>query len=255
MKLTKYIYDKSFNDTERKVLHYFESMSPEKLKSLHIQQVADANFTSISSIFCLAKKLGFDGFKEMVYHLSLDANKAEQVDIDSVNLLKATQQLLDLFKINEKTFEVYRQFFHEKEQSIVIIGNGYSKIMADFLGMRFMNLGYRVMVLSSADSLQSLRHNIDHATQLICVSKSGETSSLWPFLDIAQQHQVPIVSFSQNKRAKLAKVSTFQFTINDNQLNNWDNESLSLFFPNLMLYLEFLVDQLQRKESVNDRLQ
>ena len=64
-----YSTNKHFTEIERNVLDYV-SRYPEDIKKLTIQTLADETFTSKSTIFRLAKKLGFNGYTDMIYHLS-----------------------------------------------------------------------------------------------------------------------------------------------------------------------------------------
>lgn len=64
MDLSYYSTNKDFTDIEKTVLEYINHYEDD-IKKLTIQTLADDTFTSKSTIFRLAKKLGFEGYTDM----------------------------------------------------------------------------------------------------------------------------------------------------------------------------------------------
>ena len=59
--------DTKLNDTEQQILSYLEFHS-DQILDIRIQKVAEDNYTSTSTVFRLAKKMGFSGYKELTYY-------------------------------------------------------------------------------------------------------------------------------------------------------------------------------------------
>ena len=57
------------NDLEKQIIRYME-LNSLNLKSIGIRQMAKDNFTSTSIIYKLCDKLGFEGYSDMIYHLT-----------------------------------------------------------------------------------------------------------------------------------------------------------------------------------------
>ena len=58
------------NDLEKQLVEYMDS-NIHQLKSISIRQMAKDNFTSTTSIYKLCNKFGFQGYSDMIFHLSV----------------------------------------------------------------------------------------------------------------------------------------------------------------------------------------
>ncbi len=71
----EHLYDKhQLDHLEKKLLTYLVNY-PEPLSKLGIRKAAQDNNTSISTIIRLAKKLHFEGYTDMVYHIIFSKNQ------------------------------------------------------------------------------------------------------------------------------------------------------------------------------------
>ena len=59
------------NDLEKQIIIYIQEHMKE-LKSIGIRQMAKDNYTSTSTIYKLCDKFGFDGYSDMIYHLTMN---------------------------------------------------------------------------------------------------------------------------------------------------------------------------------------
>lgn len=76
--------------------------------NIRIQKVAEDNYTSTSTVFRLAKKMGFSGFKELTYYLNnvhqgselseVDKNAANVLATDIFTMMSENQMSLKLFQ-------------------------------------------------------------------------------------------------------------------------------------------------------------
>lgn len=244
MKFTKYIYDKKFNETEKKIIEYLDNNIDRLEDGLSIQEVAQENFTSTSSVFRLAKKMGFKGYSDLVYTLTADEPDKTLHNISEDKVIQLASSIWEVFDSNKVTFEKYKDQFNDSASSIIILANGYSKVMADYLAMKFHSKGIHAFVVSSSDSLQLINSNIHKLQQVICISKSGETSSLLPFLNIALVNKIPVISFTQRASSKIAQLSKFSFVVNPSNAGDWDNINANSFYPLLLMYFESMLDEL-----------
>lgn len=85
----EYLCDKyQLSTIEQNILKYLYS-NIDNLKKLGIRKVAKDNFTSTTIIYKLCKKLGFEGYSDMIYNISY-SNKSEDSDssIDILQMLR-----------------------------------------------------------------------------------------------------------------------------------------------------------------------
>ncbi|HFI0646584.1 TPA: MurR/RpiR family transcriptional regulator [Streptococcus suis] len=63
-------HQKSFGDLDRQIVKYMLN-NKEALRDLSITDLADATYTSKSTVLRLVKKLGFSGYSEFKYNLRM----------------------------------------------------------------------------------------------------------------------------------------------------------------------------------------
>lgn len=66
MKEKKHIVN--LNEVDVSILEFIQA-NQSRLDQITIQEMAKANYTSTSTVFRLAKKLGFSGYREMLFNL------------------------------------------------------------------------------------------------------------------------------------------------------------------------------------------
>ncbi|PNL91970.1 MurR/RpiR family transcriptional regulator [Aerococcus viridans] len=139
---------KSFSEMENSVLEYLK-LHKSNLKQLTIQKVADETYISKSTIFRLSKKLGFEGFTDMIYHLSKQDVNVENKDLDTY-VRGINEDVRNIFIQNEKALAQFRQMIRANKSALYVIGTGYSGILGEYFYKRCLgkvNLFITRMVL------------------------------------------------------------------------------------------------------------
>lgn len=224
----------------KQILKFIEDNSERIVKGMTITELANYNYTSISSVFRLARKLGFKGYTDLVYALS-NPDLDERLDhLDDQHIQDLSRGFLRLFQNNEETLNALVTE-NPPKKAVLVVGNGYSKIMADFLSMRFLAKGIQSSAISSSDTMQILRNNLKSLSHVFCVFKSGETSSVIVFLEFAKEHTIPIISFTQNESSTISKLSDYSFIIDKGPTQDWDNANATAYYSMLLLYFEVFI--------------
>lgn len=221
---------------EEAILEFIEH-NLDKIGSMTIQTMAKQTFSSTSTIFRLAKKLGFDGYSEMIYELT---HYQGQHTLNEENVNELAEIFSAVFERNRKTSEELKHLFANNDATIYILGTGYSGIIAEYLYKKLLGKGTNVIFSNGADSNALFLNNINRIDILLCVSKSGLTPTITEKAQIANQHQIPIVSFTQDSENKLATLATHNFVIENHQKFDWNNQKTGLFFPVLLMVFECL---------------
>ena len=144
MEIEKLLNGKKVSELERTILTYL-SENQKQLGSLNIQQIAKATYTSTSTVFRLAKKLGFAGYSEMVYKLSnhgLNTNFSESV---SENARLFSNLINQVFQENQLQIIECGKCLSHKEKTVFILGTGYSGIIAEYLYKKLLGKGNYVL--------------------------------------------------------------------------------------------------------------
>lgn len=233
--------NKNFTNIENTVLEYINN-NQESLKDMTIQKLADETYTSKSTIFRLAKKLGFDGFTDMIYHLSRQQAKVDNAEVDTYieNLSTSIQKI---FLQNEVNLMDFRNRTKQEEQSIYIIGTGYSGIIGEYMYKKILGQGKLVYYSNGADTNALFLNNLHRISDIICISKSGETELVNSKAQIAKEKGIGVISFTRSDDNSLAKISDITFTIDDNQFLDRNNINPTQFYSMLLLYLEYFIEK------------
>ena len=82
------------SEDERKVITSIASHIERGEKRVGIQQIASENFLSTTSIVKMCKRLGFDGYSELYYHLSRQLASSEEKKPEDLKSLILDHPLL-----------------------------------------------------------------------------------------------------------------------------------------------------------------
>ena len=133
-----------------------------------IREIAQSAFVSTSSIVRLAKKLGYNGYSEMLYGL-----KTESTTNIEYNMTDTIRSIIIL----EESLNVIDRFIEDLLNSdngrIHVIGIGYSDYAAQYFCDKLMELDYYATTKSPLDFPTQKKESI-----LFFISESGETNDL-----------------------------------------------------------------------------
>ena len=195
----EYLRDKyQLSKIEQNILKYLYD-NIDNLKRIGIRKVAKDNFTSTTIIYKLCKKLGFEGYSDMIYNISY-SNKSNETDTNVDIFSNAYNQLnLNLVPLSKILKE-------SKNKLIMLLGVGYSQMIANYMSERFVINGFKCIANTH---LQLLDKSNAKDVLLIAISNSGESSSILEVVQTAKDNNVQIISFVGNENSTLAKLSDF----------------------------------------------
>ena len=208
-----YILTNLLSEEETKIvtsiIHHIECGE----KRSGIQQIAAENFVSPTFIMKMCKRLGFDGYSELYYHLS------QRVSIYSQSAQAgALHELIDNYD-SEKGTAFCRLLQQVQNQKLFAVGNGFSALVADYIVQRLAVCGF--MVFNSVhfydfmlfhENSKQLVTNIDPSV-IIAVSQSGESNSVIDDVKTARQNGFKVVSFTKREDSTLAQLSDITFIV------------------------------------------
>ena len=213
MNLTHLAEKFELNHLEKQIVAYMQEHIHD-LKSIGIRQMAKDNYTSTSTIYKLCNKFGFDGYSDMIYHLT----STKDITID----------------FNQKYLE-YKETFSSllsKTQKIVVFGLGFSASIAEYIHQRLTLLGYQSLCVVH---MEMFNQTYQEDTLFIVISYSGQTPRLNEIVHTAADNHIPVISFIANIQSPVYKDSTLSILI-----NHYDSFSHEINKPNLF-YGETLI--------------
>ena len=215
-----HITDKhDLNDLEKQIIRYME-LNSLNLKSIGIRQMAKDNFTSTSIIYKLCDKLGFEGYSDMIYHLTTIKDNQE---IDENQYIQYKESFLSLINQSKR---------------IVVFGLGFSTSIADYMHQRLTLKGYQSLCALHTEMLQN---NLDSNTVFIIISHSGKTLHLTDLLQQLKTNNIPIISFVGQKKCRVADLSTLAIPVGDYDSFSYDLNKRNTFFGECIVAFEHLL--------------
>ena len=209
------------NDLEKQIVRYIQEHLTD-LKSIGIRQMAKDNYTSTSTIYKLCNKFGFDGYSDMIYHLT------STKDNHTINY-------------HEQYRSFYQQFqslLQDHSKRIIVFGLGFSAPIAEYMQQRLTLLGYSTMCVVHMEMFS--QHFFDN-TVFIVVSYSGKTPRLNEIIRTAYHNHVPIISFIGNAHSPIIQLSSLPITIGQYDSFSHDLNRPNTFFGEAIIAFETLL--------------
>ena len=154
------------SQTEQSVLEYLMEHTEEALK-IGIRGVAQKKYTSTATVMRLAKKLGFEGFREMIYSFRTEMDPAGNTLPEE--LREQIHFIYDMQKLDI--------FFHilARKGFICIQAEGHSALLAEYLEKKLLGnacIVIRKEYLGADTIVRNFRNQLD---AMVIISKSGNS--------------------------------------------------------------------------------
>lgn len=225
-------------EDERKVITSITSHIERGEKRVGIQQIASENFLSTTSIVKMCKRLGFDGYSELYYHLS------RQMAASGGRQAEDLERLIDNYSPDLPAR--FRALLREaRDGKMFTTGEGFSNIVGTYIAQRLSICGFRAynnvhfydyMLFQEAHQ-RAVR---DETAVMFAVSQSGETEPVLNDVRHAKQHGHRIVSFTKRGDSSLARLSDLVFVL-DGSKQTLAGSLPNPFFGHVILLFEELV--------------
>lgn len=203
----------------------------EKSLEIGVRGVAKKCFASTSVVMNLAKKMEYKGFVDMVYRLEFNIKKQEQ----------DFQRKDDYYtKINHIKLKKFKKIISDKRKPIFVHGLGFSSSVVRYISDKLMILGYNAM---RTEYMETMKDKYEGGKGvLIIISKTGETSNMFPLCEKARESKVPIILFTGAQNSTVEKMADLTFRVKDS--NPFDDRNLEKndFFGNAILFFENLMN-------------
>ena len=216
---------------EKKLLQYLYS-NIDEIKSIGIRKLASDNYTSTSMVYKLVKKLGFNGYSDMIHYISYTYNQNNNESY--IGPYTNIYQDLEPYK-----YDFINLLNKYRDKQIVVTGMGFSDIISNFISENLFIKGFNC---AHTLHLQLLSPENKDNLLLIAISRSGKTNRLIEIIDQAKSYGFEIISFTSDINSKLAKSSTLSIPIGsyDSFKNNSSNSII--FFGELLIAFEYLTN-------------
>lgn len=249
MDISKIIENRKLTEREIEVLKYIIE-NIDSVNKMGVRGIAKENFTSTTTIMRLAKKLGYSGFLEMQYNLNSIAKNSTIEDLNNINFIE-NLNMESLLTINErKDIDNFIDILLEDNSKFIFIyGNGFSSIVAEYINKKLLVMGKKCILSNGTDSIGVFENNLDYISCIIALSKSGESPMVLNKVKIAKDHNIKVVSFTNEDENSVSKLADIKFKIEDS--NKLDSKNLmpNTFFPKMLAMIELIIFEYYKRKN------
>ncbi len=206
MSFLKEIYQMSFNnftDNEKEILKYITN-NPEEVTGLSITELAEKTLTSKSSIFRVAKKLGFSGYSAFKYYLieEIENNSNSELTDSLENDLEQTRNLFKQAAIDD----IVKMLMEANQILGYATGVGQQNALDDF-GRRLLVLDKLMMNIPASKELSLISSHLNETDVLIIVSLSGDIKNIQKTVQKLKINGVKIIGVTRSGKSLLSDLA------------------------------------------------
>ncbi|MGX7077819.1 MurR/RpiR family transcriptional regulator [Globicatella sanguinis] len=226
------VYRPTASQTERSIIDYVLK-NPLKVGDMSIHHLAEATFSSPTSIIRLCKKIGYDGYKsfskELLYEQAVRENVFEldnQVFNQNDNSSELIQSVIlnNLSILRELTFLISDSLIDqcvsviEKADKIVFFGIGASLIVAKDAQMKFARINKMVHVSEDWHTQLLMARNMNANDLAFSISYSGETDEVIKCAQEAKNLGATIITMTKEGNSRLSQLSTYPLFVPNSEI-------------------------------------
>ncbi|MGP6147247.1 MurR/RpiR family transcriptional regulator [Jeotgalibaca sp. A122] len=240
MDLSKIIQGKKLSETEEAILRYIIA-NIDTVLDQGVRTVAKENYTSPATVMRLSKKMGYNGFIDLYYHL-------EPMVRGSKAPMKQSYEsyIGDLEKYQTEIEQFLTLLNTIKDKNIFIYATGFSGIIGEYIYKKLLVNGKRTLFASGTDSVGVLENNVEIAGLFLTITKSGETRQVVEKMKYFKEQGIPVVTFTNETDNSAARLADVVFPIMDGDTLDDRNIKGNYFFDQVLFLFETIMKEYQQ---------
>ena len=220
------------NETEHRVLECVLRAIERGGGKINIRDVAQQSYVSTTTVIKLSKKLGYQGYSDMVFslrrHMDEERNAAAGIDLSSI-----------LESVDAACIEAFADaLFNCRDRCVFIVGLGFSTIASSYFMRRLATLG----ILAYDGSPVDMMRGGDRKSLTIILSKSGETRDLVDVATRAQSLGHRLFTITAHGGSTLARMSEHTLVIRTGGPTAYDVPDF--FIGRAIILFEYILSRL-----------
>ncbi|GAB2028095.1 MurR/RpiR family transcriptional regulator [Lactovum odontotermitis] len=199
---------------------------------LDIRVIARKTFSSPASISRLAKRGGFNNFKEMIFFLSKEFGSTELEKIEVLPFVSSSANPEEISQLLQQTFS---------DKRIYLYGEGFCQFLVNYLYRKLLLKKIYAVDLDGVE-ISLVSNGLPHT--LFIFSQSGENSRGLIKIEECKKSGGKVVAFTASKNSRFTQEADLSFIIDNgpDKLER-ENQGLNYFYGNCLNLLEYLVKQ------------
>ncbi len=213
--------------SKEKDIYKFIVENTDKIMYMNTYEIAEKCNTSQASVVRFAKKLGYSGFPELKVDFSKELGRreakekvtftyedfSENGEIQDViknvikintSIIEDTYSMIDIATIQETILSM------KKARKIMIVGAGYSGVVAKDLHYKLLELGMNSICEKDYHTQLTIISTLEENDILFVISQSGRTLEMYHLVELAKQRKIKIISVTQKSDNPIKKLADIQ---------------------------------------------
>ncbi len=245
----------NLTSVEKTIADFF--INNKENRNLDAKSVANYLYISEASISRFAKKIGFTGYREFIYHYQ-STFQEEKIEVEEGTkvVLNTYQELLNKSYnlINEEQMNRITRLISGKKR-IYVYGAGSSGLVAKEFKTRFMRIGLDVEAITDFHLLLMNAVRLHEDSLVIGISISGATKEIIDALYMAKEKGATTVFITSRNNKQFTK-DFDEVVLTAVKQNLEYGNVISPQFPALIIidiiYANYLKDDRRSKEAIYD---
>lgn len=210
-----------------------------EIPNMKIKELADACFTSSTTVHRLIKKIGFEGFSEFKYKIIQDLEDTSTLEFTEEEYLENYLNNIQLTKqLNETEIDTVANIILNKNIKYCF-GTGWKqKQMIDNFSTDLLYYGESFTTLRTEDDLRIASEHMDEESLLLIVSLSGNAKNYSDILKKCTLRNVTIISITADVSSLLSSLAHHSLYYKDDILENtakhWNTNTLHFILDYLI---------------------
>lgn len=228
----------NLTENEKRVYSYL-TKNIERIENLKIKEIAKNTFTSSATVIRTAKKLGFKGYKELIYKI---VNRKTILDCNIISQkfnMKNKEQLNEIIELIDNG-------------KVMLYAEGLAGTIVSYIYKKLLLAGKNVELFNSPVCRAILNNHgveIDYDA-IIIVSRLGREDISLKVAKYLKNLGSKVVLFTSSKRSQLYEMADLAFEYKECNEGSYENYYPTLFFGYTILFFEELFKSyLEKKYS------
>lgn len=240
---------------EKTIADFF--INNKEIKNLNAKSIADHLYISEASISRFAKKIGYTGYREFIYHYQATFQE-EKIEVEEGTkiVLNTYQELLNKSYnlIHEEQMNRITKLISVKKR-IYVYGVGSSGLVAKEFKTRFMRMGLDVEAVTDFHLLMMNAVRLNKDSLVVGISISGSTREIIDALYMAKKKEAATIFITSRNNNKFSQIFD-EVVLTAVKQNLEYGNVISPQFPALVIidiiYANYLKDDRRSKEAIYD---
>lgn len=225
-------YKQQANGAEKELVDYLLN-HPEEALTLNSHELAEATYTSASTLVRLCKKMGFSGYKEFSASLNYEIairnvqrkeigteigqgdrleDIVDKVTYRSIQALEDSRKLIDMEEL-QKSVELL-----ERAGTVGLFGIGSSLLAAKDMYLKYLRLNKPCICNEDYHSQIVCAKNLSCADAAVIFSYSGQTEEMLTCAKLLKERDVPLIAVTRFAENELTRLADYKLYVSANEL-------------------------------------